>query len=371
MTAFTIDARKLSEALNLALNSSEGQGTLPWLSYVLIDAQGDGLRLSATNMDMAITVSVEANVREQGAFCVKGKQLANLVALLDNPSSVTIAVKNNQVWADTDLSSYRLPYLSSDQFQFIDTAKDEKLTISGEVLAGMLRAASIAMETNPNGKDSWKCLELCAGDGKLQITGMCGPRAATTSIPCDGEFYVMLPANAVAALIAFASKSDSLTLFISDNVMTACFGDNEATFKLSGLKWADWHPIVDAKCKHRIEFDSDSFLPALKRAILAADQNRLVTRVDFKLQNKQVDLFSESANGEGNEKLEFDCPTLNGEVLPIAVNGLHLLDLFRVVKGGVIWELLDNSALRFTPKEPLPFSFAYIVGTLARGSERF
>lgn len=363
MTDFKINSSKLSEALNLVLNSSEIKTTIPWLAYVLIDAQKDKLRLSGTDMDMSISISVDAEVKTKGAFCVKAKQLSSLVALM--AGDVSITVKTDQVWLKTDSAKYRLPYLPKEEFRFIEAATDEKLTISGEVLSGMLRAASIAMETNPNGKEAWKNLELCAKEGKLTIAGMCGPRASVTSIPCEGEFYVMLPAKAVNALAAFAANSETISLCVSENLMTVRCGEDEATFKLSVQKWADWSAIAEAECEHQIEFDSESFIPALRRVLLASDRNRLVSRVDFRLKKENVDLFSESANGEGNENLSLTCPTLNGDSLPIAVDGAQLLDLFKIIKGKIVWEFSQNhTALRFTPKESLPFSFTYVQGTL-------
>lgn len=363
MSEFTVDSQKLSEALNLVLNSSEVKTTIPWLAYILIDAQDGRLKLSGTDMDMSISIGIDAEVKTPGAFCVKAKQISSLVALISGDVSIT--VKADQVWLKTERAKYRLPYLSKDEFRFIEAAQDEKLNISGELLSGMIRAASIAMETNPNGKDAWKNLELRAKDGKFTIAGMCGPRASITSIPCKGEFYLMLPAKGVNALAAFAANSATVSLCVSENLMTARCGENEATFKLSALKWADWSVIAKAECEHQIEIDSEGFVPALKRVLLASDRNRLVSRVDFRLQKERADLFSESANGEGNENLSLTCPTLNGDSLPIAIDGAQLLDLFRVIKGRVVWEFSQkHTALRFTPKEPLPFEFAYVQGTL-------
>lgn len=364
MTQFTVNAKDLSDALGLVLNSAELKTTMPWLAFVLIETQGDKLKISGTDMDMSISLYVNAEIESEGAFCVKAKQIADLSALISG--DVVVTAENDQVWVKTATAKHRLPYLPKEEFRFIDVAKDEKITVEGKTLAGMLKAASIAMETNPNGQDSWKNLELCTRNGKFQVTGMCGPRAATTSIPHKGEeFYALLPAKAVTALTAFVANSESVTLFLSENVMTVRFGDNEATFKLSGNKWGDWSPIVEAECEHQISISPEVFLPALKRVLLASDRNRIGARVDFRLKNGQSDLFSQSINGEGNEELAFDCPTLNGDTLPVAVDGAQLLDLFRVVKGDMTWELSANhSALKFTPKESLPFSFTYVQGKL-------
>jgi len=195
---------------------------------------------------------------------------------------------------------------------------------------------------------------------------MCGPRAATTSIPASSEFYVLLPTKAVAALISFASKVETVKLFISENVLTAQFEDNEATFKLSALKWSDWRSIVESDCEHQIEFHSETLSPALRRVLLATERSRLVSRVDFELKGDGIDLYTASAeHGEGNETLPFSCPTLNGKPIRIALDGALLLGLFKIIKGGIVWEFSENhTALRFKPQTELPFEFCYVQGTL-------
>lgn len=364
MSEFTVEASELSEALNLALNSAETKTTIPWLSYVLIDAKDDRVRLSATDLDMSIILNVSAKVKKAGAFCVKAKQLRDLVSLMSG--EVSIATKDNQVWAKTESAKYRLPYLPAEEFQFIERATEEKLSISGEVLSGMLQAASIAMESNPNGKESWKNLEFMADGTAFAITGMCGPRAATANIKSDAEFYVLLPSKAVNALASFAAKADTVKLFVSENVLTAQFGDDEATFKLSALKWADWRPIVDQACEHQIEFNSDSLAPALRRALLATERSRLVSRVDCEFKKDGLSFYAASAeHGEGNEALSIPCPSLNGQPIKIAFDGNHLLGLFKIVKGGIVWEFSEkHTALRFKPQTELGFEFCYVQGTL-------
>lgn len=364
MSEFTVDASELSEALNLALNSAEVKTTIPWLSYVLIDAKDDQVRLSATDMDMSTILNVAAEVKKESAFCVKAKQLRDLVSLMSGEVSIT--TKDNQVWAKTKSAKYRLPYLPAEEFQFIERATDEKLLIAGNELTGMLQAASIAMETNPNGKESWKNIELMADGKRLSITGMCGPRAATASVPTDSEFYVLLPSKAVNALTSFAAKANTVKLFISENVLTAQFGDNEATFKLSALKWADWRPIVEQECEYQVEFNAEVLAPALRRALLATERSRLVSRVDCEFKKKGLSFYAASPeHGEGNEELSIPCPSLNGQPIKIAFDGNHLLGLFKVIKGKVSWEFSENhTALRFKPQTELGFEFCYVQGTL-------
>src|SRR5207253_8466147 len=121
-------------------------------------------------MDLAISLSIPAQVDRPVSVCVPAKQLADLVTLMKG--SVNFTVRDKQAYAETETAKYRLPMLPASDFREIAAADDEKLSIDGKLLAGMLSAASIAMETNPNREDRWKSLEIAAIDGKLSITGM-------------------------------------------------------------------------------------------------------------------------------------------------------------------------------------------------------
>ena len=59
------------------------RSTLPVLSNVLLETEAEGLRVTATNLDLTISALVAATVLEEGRVTVPARLLAEYVASLD------------------------------------------------------------------------------------------------------------------------------------------------------------------------------------------------------------------------------------------------------------------------------------------------
>jgi hypothetical protein len=75
----TIERSTLLKALAHVQSVVERRNTIPILSNVLLDAQKSRLLLTATDMDIAIVESVEADVARSGAVTVPAHTLYDIV----------------------------------------------------------------------------------------------------------------------------------------------------------------------------------------------------------------------------------------------------------------------------------------------------
>src|SRR6476646_3710622 len=81
----TIAKEQILNGLQSVQNIVSTRTTLPILSNVLLRAEGNRLSLSATDLDVTITCSVEANVSTPGATGIPVKKLFGLVRMLTKP----------------------------------------------------------------------------------------------------------------------------------------------------------------------------------------------------------------------------------------------------------------------------------------------
>ncbi|MDH4131296.1 MAG: DNA polymerase III subunit beta, partial [Gemmatimonadota bacterium] len=65
---FTITREQFQEGLQAVGASIPTKTTLPVLSNVLLEATRDGLRLSGTDLDIAVTTTVPASVDQEGSI---------------------------------------------------------------------------------------------------------------------------------------------------------------------------------------------------------------------------------------------------------------------------------------------------------------
>ncbi len=73
--AFSVDAGKMHEALAFAMNCVETKTTMPILCHILIRAEGQAVTIQATDLDVAVSMTLEAQVKEPGSLAVIGKPL--------------------------------------------------------------------------------------------------------------------------------------------------------------------------------------------------------------------------------------------------------------------------------------------------------
>src|SRR3989442_13055217 len=89
---FTIAREQLQEGLMAVAAAIPAKTTLPVLANVLVEAAKPGLRLSGTDLDIAVSTTVPAEVDVEGAVTLPAKKLVDIARELPGgPVRVTAA----------------------------------------------------------------------------------------------------------------------------------------------------------------------------------------------------------------------------------------------------------------------------------------
>ena len=72
----TITREQLQEGLVAVAASVPAKTTLPILSNILLEATRDGIRLSGTDLDIAVSTTVSASIDQEGAITLPARKLA-------------------------------------------------------------------------------------------------------------------------------------------------------------------------------------------------------------------------------------------------------------------------------------------------------
>src|SRR5712672_4858019 len=76
---FTITREQLQEGLAAVAAAIPAKTTLPVLANVLVEATKQGLRLSGTDLDIAVSTTVPADVDAEGSVTLPAKKLVEIV----------------------------------------------------------------------------------------------------------------------------------------------------------------------------------------------------------------------------------------------------------------------------------------------------
>ena len=113
---FTISREKLQEGLAAVAASIPSKTTLPVLANILMETTDRGIRLSATDLDIAVSTEVTADVEVAGAVTVPGKRLTEIAReLLPAPVRVT-ATGEQRITVECGRTKFKLLGIPRDEF---------------------------------------------------------------------------------------------------------------------------------------------------------------------------------------------------------------------------------------------------------------
>src|SRR3954462_682585 len=116
----TIERATLLKSLGHVQSVVERRNTIPILSNVLIEAiEEGGIRLMATDLDLQINETVEANVTQPGAITVSAHTLFDIARKLPEGSQVQLTAADGKMLVVAGRARFNLQTLPKDDFPMI------------------------------------------------------------------------------------------------------------------------------------------------------------------------------------------------------------------------------------------------------------
>src|SRR5678809_195262 len=145
---FTISREKLQEGLTAVTASIPAKTTLPVLANILVETTERGIRLSGTDLDIAVSTEVSADVESAGATTVPAKKLSEIARELP-PSPVKVAAAGEQrVTLDCGRSHFKILGLPRDEFPTFPSVRfNESWRIRSGDLQKLISHTSFAVST--------------------------------------------------------------------------------------------------------------------------------------------------------------------------------------------------------------------------------
>src|SRR5476651_222696 len=113
---FAISREKLQEGLTAVAASVPTKTTLPVLANILVETTDKGIRLSGTDLDIAVSTEILADVEAPGAITIPAKKLSEIARELP-PAIVKIATVGEQrITLDCGRSHFKILGLPKDEF---------------------------------------------------------------------------------------------------------------------------------------------------------------------------------------------------------------------------------------------------------------
>jgi len=344
----TISKEQILAGLQAVQNVVSTRTTLPILSNVLLKADGNRLEMTATDLDVTITCSVEATVKKPGATTIPVKKLFGIVRELTNPEIELETDDKNVTSLRSGSSFFKIRGLGAEEFPPPPKFKeDKKVVLPQEKIRGMLRKTSFAISTDES-RYVLNGILMSLKEHKLTMVATDGRRLALVDEEVDvadksqGEFIV--PAKAVNELNRLLQEKGEIDIRYTDNQAAFNLKDEKGfslliVTKLIEGSYPNYRQVIPAETKERIALAREEFMHALRRAEIMTSEKQNSVKLNFTKNNLAITSNSPDV-GEARETLAIN---YKGKDLAIAFNPSYVIDpLNALTTDEVFLELIDE-----------------------------
>ena len=326
---FSVSKSALVQGLALVSRVVEKRSTIPILTNVKLQADEGALTITATDLDVAMSVRVGADVKEPGATTIPGAKLFGYVRLLSE-GDIKFKVDLETHWTTITVgrSRTRIAGIAADSFPEQPAAPATSLTVPAAALLALVNRTKIAISAEASRFTLNGALLSCS-DGRLHLIATDGHRLAFTQKESDGEkveFIVPLPA--IKNLSALAEGADSIAIATDDNHLF--FRSGEALLiarKISG-NFPDYERVLPGALKNVITLNRTDLIGAISRVSQFADVRSRAIRLTLK--DGALEIFSSAVeSGESGETVE--CDYRGGDEVAAGFNAGYLLEFLTVL----------------------------------------
>ena len=326
---FTISREKLQEGLAAVTAAVPAKTTLPVLSNLLVETTERGIRLSATDLDIAVSTEVSADVETPGSITIPAKKLSEIARELP-PSPVKVSASGEQrVTIECGRSKFKLLGLPRDEFPSFPTVRfNESWRVKSGELQKLISHVAFAVSTEEsrpilNGV-LWELRE-----DRMRMVATNGHRLSKMELPVEsssappGDLIVTLKPREKIKRPCRAEAG--LELARGENHLGFRSPFTSVFTRLVEGPYPNYEQVIPKDNDRFCLCDKAALTSALKRmSVIASDQTHRI-KMSF---NTGMLKFSVTTPdlGEASDELPVN---YNGDQLDIGFNATYLLEILR------------------------------------------
>ncbi len=330
----------LAKSLNIVSKAVDSNPPLPVLANVLLETEDSRLKISATNLELSISVWIGAKVEQTGSITLPARTFSELVISL-SPERVDLRLDaaTHTVHLRCGVQTSNIRGIDADEFPPINHNESADLQVQGETLREMINQTAFAAAREQNRpiltgvyfQLDGQTLTMAAADGyRLAV------RTAGIEEKFDERQDMVVPAQTMSEVariveddqevgISLPTQRNSITFF-APNVLVSS--------QLLEGRFPDFASIIPRSFVTSTVMYTNDLLLVCQRAEIFARDNANSANLHVKPaanpgEPAEVLIVGKSAE-RGDSEGMLDA-TAEGEALDISFNIRYLIDVLRVI----------------------------------------
>lgn len=326
---FTISREKLQEGLAAVTPTTPPKTTLPVLANILIETTENGIRLAGTDLDIAVSTEVGADVEQAGAITVPAKKLAEIARELPSAPVKISASGEQRVTLECGRSRFKLLGLPRDEFPSFPAVKfDDAWRVRSGDLQNLISHTSFAASTEESRPILNGVLWELRPD-RMRMVATNGHRLAKMELA-----IASIGAPSSDLIVPPKALDQIRRLFPAEEELEIARGDNHLGFRspftavytrLIEGPYPNYEQVIPKDNDRVAQAEKNALTQAIRRmSIIASDQTH---RVRLSFNAGMVKLAVQTPDlGEAQDEVPIN---FEGDPLDIGFNANYLLEILR------------------------------------------
>jgi DNA polymerase III subunit beta len=355
----TVSRQELVRELTATQSVVERKTTIPILSNFLIEADGERLNITATDLDQAIRTSAAVKVKKPGSCTIPARKLYDYIKLLPDGDISIKLLDNHWVQIRSGRSNTKMVGMARANYPQVPEFPTVAVTSISVAALKTLIARTIFAISNEESRYTLNGALMVLKAESIAMVATDGHRLSFVEKPGEtlagisGEKRVLVPRKALQELQTLLSNTDAEAVEFADDEHTLFFRVGHRTLssrKLSG-QFPNYEAVMPRDNTKFAVVRSSELSAAIQRVAQFADERSGAIRM--RLEGNELKISSQSTeSGESEDTI--DTPYSSDPIM-VGFNSGYILDFLKALgnEGEVRLEFKDSqSAGQMRPEDP-------------------
>jgi DNA polymerase-3 subunit beta len=328
---FVTSKENFAKGIQAVQRAVSARGPLPILTHIKLATDGNGLKLTATDLEVGLEAVVPADIRQEGSIALTAKTLGEIIAKLPNSDiELSTADSAQEVTLKCLRSKFTLRGLPAVEFpELPQTSGAASVALKADDLLKGIKQTAFAAGGEDKAVISGLFLQV--KDGQMELVATDGYRMSwrkTAIANQDANLSVVVPKRAMDELARQLGQAgaDEVHVAVQNNQIALSYQDRYMTSRLVDGQYPPYKQIIPTTFACEAVLDRTSLLGAVERvSIMAFDREAHIIKLEFTME----DLKLTAGNSELGDSTEQVGVEYSGEPMIISFNADFLIDALK------------------------------------------
>jgi DNA polymerase-3 subunit beta len=328
---FSAVSSDLHKALSKIISVVPSKSTLPILENVLFELTGHELRLTASDLEISMTVALQVGGEEDGRVAVPAKKLNETLRALSTTDIVfTAEESNHRLSLKTDQGEYKMAGESASNFPEAETIQEEfSLQLGTDLLRSIVARTVYAVSTDDLRPSmmgvlfQWKGEEFyaVATDGhRLVRMKHAGVLAEANT---EGNRDVIIPAKALNIVSKSLGDGEVTVVFGRSNVRFS-FGEMTLISRIIDERYPNYESVIPLENDKVLTVNRSALIHAVQRCSIFS--NAITNQIRFSVGKDELKVSAEDVDFGGEAREAVSAHFSVDEELEIGFNARYITE---------------------------------------------